>query len=97
MPRILQGSNRRVIVIFRKILLDIFKLDLLGSHGWTGIGKREKFFGGLISVAPNRIDYILSLKTTQFGAKNAILEPFICQFSLKYLTRSDIKRGHKAA
>ena len=41
--------------------------------------------------------YILSLKNTQFGAKNAILEPFISQFSLKYLAHLDIKRGHKAA
>ena len=50
------GSNGRVLVTFLKILLDIFKLDLLNQYGWSKFQNRKNLFldvgFGLISVAP---------------------------------------------
>ena len=59
---ILRGSNRRVLVTFSKILLDVFKLDLLDQHGWSKFQKRKNLFFdfgfGLINVAPNYISLV---------------------------------------
>ena len=52
-------------MFLEKKIAGIFKLDLLGWHGWAGFGIQEKKIGGLISVAPTKSYVGASLPANQ--------------------------------